>query len=257
MIDCTVLRGGIRRPFLRLLKILDLLLDVVLQQVSLQLVIILHFLEYVTHLGQESHFPVEPFDLLLDPGAGYRVPLLVLHLRLARGRPFLRIGGSLVRRKMLGGHHVIPEDGLKGVKFAILNRQLVTVDVGLTVTVLDILVPVLPRDELEDLLLLSVVVLDLLEPLLLLGIDRLIAVLSRLFSFFRRVVNGAASLFPVIHGMLLPNADVPHLFFSSEVLLLLHVGGERLGGVLIGVDLHRLPILVEASVDEGRHVLMT
>jgi hypothetical protein len=148
VIGYTVLGSGIRRLFLRLLKVLDLLLDVVLQQVSLQLVIILHFLEDVTHFGQERHFPVEPFDLLLDPGAGNRVPLLVLYLRLARGRPFLRIGGCLVRRKMLGGHHVIPEDGLKGVKFAILNRQLVTVHVGLAVTVLDILVSVLPRDEL-------------------------------------------------------------------------------------------------------------
>ena len=136
------------------------------------MVVILHFLEDVTHLGQEGHLSVQPLDLLLDPAARDRVPLLLLRLRLTGGRPFLRIGRRLVRRKVLRGHHIAGKDGFQvSRRKAILNRQLVAVDIRLAVAVLDRFIAVLACHELKNLFLLSVVVLDLLEPLHLLRID--------------------------------------------------------------------------------------
>ena len=73
---------------------------------------------------------------------------------------------------MLRGHHIAGKDGFQvSCGEAILNRQLVDVDIWLAIAVLDRFIAMLARHEFKNLFLLGVVVLDLLEPLHLLRID--------------------------------------------------------------------------------------
>ena len=222
-----------------LLDLLDLLPDVALKQGPLERVIVLHFLEYITHLRDNQLFPVKPFNLGLDPRTRNIVRLLgllvhgvlVRDLGLAGVGALLRVRGRLVRLQKVLHHRVGVAKDLSQVNVTVHELQGSSVVVLLTGTVTVLLHFLLPVDLLQNFLLLLVVGLDLHKPCELRSVDRLVAV--RVLDFIHgRIVNLIAVL-PVVERLLLPKLDIADLFLVFEVLLLLHVGGQLLGLVLV------------------------